>query len=157
MTIAISLTESDFSDRTVFKSLADRVGGKVDALVDGNQDIWTSTPYYTVNIVDFINHDTLSQIGEVMNRYESLENKHLMETKAMESVNGPAHYKAEGGLEAIDVIETFNLGFNLGNVIKYILRAGKKDPKKHLEDLQKAKWYLEREINTLKGPSITIG
>lgn len=58
-------------------------------------------------------------------------------------VNNPAHYKA-GGLEAIDVIEAFELGFRLGNAVKYILRAGRKLDA--LEDLKKARWYLDREI-----------
>jgi len=55
----------------------------------------------------------------------------------------PAHYKANG-IEAIDVIEAFGLGFNLGNAIKYILRAGRKSDT--ATDLAKASWYLQREI-----------
>jgi hypothetical protein len=62
---------------------------------------------------------------------------------AARAVIEPAHYKA-GGIEAIDVIEAFGLGFRLGNCIKYILRAGRKGPS--LEDLKKARWYLDREI-----------
>lgn len=64
-----------------------------------------------------------------------------------EAVNHPAHY-AGNGIEVIDVIEAFGLGFNLGNVIKYVLRAGKKD--ELIQELSKAKWYLEREIGNLK-------
>ena len=64
-------------------------------------------------------------------------------------VNHPPHYKS-GGLESIDVIEAFGLGFCLGNTVKYILRAGKKNPEKHIEDLEKAEWYLKREIERLK-------
>ena len=60
-----------------------------------------------------------------------------------EAVNHPAHYQA-GGLEAIDVIEAFGLGFSLGNAAKYILRAGRKGDA--VEDLKKARWYLDREI-----------
>lgn len=56
----------------------------------------------------------------------------------------PQHYKTASGIEAWDVIEAFELGFNLGNTIKYILRAGKKGNRK--EDLQKAQVYLLREI-----------
>lgn len=48
--------------------------------------------------------------------------------------------------EVIEVIEEFGLGFNLGNTVKYILRAGKKFEDKTLEDLKKARWYLDREI-----------
>lgn len=64
-------------------------------------------------------------------------------------VNHPSHYKS-GGLEAIDVIEAFGLGFALGNCVKYVLRAGKKDAAKEVEDLRKAKFYLERQIATLE-------
>ena len=60
-----------------------------------------------------------------------------------EMVNHPAHYQGAAGLEAIDVIEAFDLGFCLGNVVKYVLRHGKKNG---LEDLRKARWYLDREI-----------
>lgn len=56
----------------------------------------------------------------------------------------PDYYKAKG-LEAIDVIEAYDLGFCLGNAIKYLLRAGKKSSKG--EDLSKAIWYIQRELN----------
>lgn len=62
----------------------------------------------------------------------------------MDEVNRPAHY-TDGGIETIDFIEAKKLGFNLGNAIKYISRAGKKGNR--LQDLQKAQWYLTREIN----------
>lgn len=62
-----------------------------------------------------------------------------------EMVNHPSHYQSKSGIEAIDVIEAFDLGFNLGNVVKYILRCGKKDS--DIQELKKAKWYLEREIS----------
>ena len=64
-----------------------------------------------------------------------------------ENVNHPQHYN-QGKYEVIEVIEDWNLGFNLGNTVKYIGRAGHKDNK--LEDLKKAKWYLEREIQNLE-------
>lgn len=60
-------------------------------------------------------------------------------------VENPIHYKSKKGLQAIDVIENFGLGFNLGNVIKYVLRCEKKHNKK--QDLQKALWYLKRELD----------
>lgn len=58
-------------------------------------------------------------------------------------VNHPAHY-TQGGIETIDFIEAKKLNYNLGNVVKYITRADHKGSR--IEDLQKAKWYLEREI-----------
>jgi len=64
-----------------------------------------------------------------------------------DTVNHPAHYKV-GGIETIDFIEAKKLGYNLGNVVKYITRADYKGNK--LEDLRKAQWYLTREIETLK-------
>lgn len=68
----------------------------------------------------------------------------------MNAVNHPEHYGGEGSpYEAIKVIEAWELGFCLGNVIKYVARAGKKDRRKTIEDLQKARWYLAREIDKL--------
>ena len=65
-----------------------------------------------------------------------------------DNVNHPAHY-TDGKIEVIDFIEDKKLGFHLGNAVKYICRAGKKDPEKTIEDLQKAEWYLRREIQRL--------
>jgi len=66
-----------------------------------------------------------------------------------EMVNHPNHYGGEDNpYEAIKVIESWDLGFNLGNAIKYISRVGKK--MNTLEDLEKASWYINREINKLK-------
>ena len=62
-----------------------------------------------------------------------------------DNVNHPAHYTDEK-IEVIDFIEDKKLGYHLGNAVKYISRAGKKDPDKYIEDLQKAVWYLQREI-----------
>lgn len=68
----------------------------------------------------------------------------------MESVNNPEHYGGkQNTYEAIKVIESWELNFHLGNVVKYISRAGKKDKTKLKEDLEKAKWYLDRFIGTL--------
>lgn len=61
----------------------------------------------------------------------------------IDMVNHPQHY--QHGIEPIDYIESHNLNFNLGNVIKYVSRAPFKGTE--AEDLKKAKWYLEREIN----------
>lgn len=62
-----------------------------------------------------------------------------------DSVNHPSHY-TQGKYEVISVIEDWGLNFHLGNSVKYIARAGKKDPQKTIEDLKKAVWYIEREI-----------
>lgn len=64
-------------------------------------------------------------------------------------VNNPKHY-TDGKIEVIDFIEDKNLCYHLGQVIKYVSRAGKKDPKKTTEDLLKAQWYLNRKIQQLE-------
>lgn len=65
-----------------------------------------------------------------------------------EAINHPPHYGgADNPYEAIKVIEAWELGFCLGNALKYISRAGKKGDA--LEDLKKAAWYLDREIKNL--------
>jgi hypothetical protein len=62
-----------------------------------------------------------------------------------EQIDHPAHYGgADDPYEAIKVIEAWGLGFNLGNALKYVSRAGKKGDA--LTDLKKAAWYLQREI-----------
>jgi|TARA_R110000868_G_scaffold242870_4_gene498440 hypothetical protein len=68
-----------------------------------------------------------------------------------EMVNHPNHYGGEENqYEAIKVIDAWELGFSLGNTVKYISRAGKKNKEKELEDLKKAAWYLEHHINQLE-------
>lgn len=64
-------------------------------------------------------------------------------------VNRPAHY-TDGKIEVIDYIEDKRLGFCLGNAVKYISRAGKKDPTKEVEDLNKAIWYINRRIKEIQ-------
>nr|DAD78090.1 MAG TPA: nucelotide kinase [Siphoviridae sp. ctrgt10] len=64
-------------------------------------------------------------------------------------INHPAHYTF-GKIETIDVIEDWNLPYHLGNTVKYISRAGHKDPTKKIEDLKKAQWYLNRYIEKLE-------
>ena len=64
-----------------------------------------------------------------------------------DKINHPSHYKV-GGIETIDFIEAKELGYHLGNVVKYISRADHKDNK--LENLKKAQWYLNRIVSNLE-------
>lgn len=64
-------------------------------------------------------------------------------------VNHPPHY-TDGKIEVIDFIEDKRLNFHRGNAVKYIARAGKKNPEKEIEDLQKAVWYIHHEIERLQ-------
>lgn len=66
-----------------------------------------------------------------------------------DNINHPSHYTS-GKIEVIDFIEDQKLPYHLGNVVKYIARAGKKDPAKLVEDLKKAAWYLNRYIDQLE-------
>ena len=69
--------------------------------------------------------------------------------KNKEAVNHPQHYGGgDNPYEAIKVIDAWDLGFCLGNTVKYVARAGKKNDR--LEDLKKARWYLEHEIQKLE-------
>ena len=67
-----------------------------------------------------------------------------------DSVSRPPHYASgwSNGAEVIDLTE--HLSFCAGNVVKYVCRAGRKDPNKHVEDLKKARWYLDREIERVE-------
>ncbi|HYT42878.1 MAG TPA: DUF3310 domain-containing protein [Methylomirabilota bacterium] len=69
----------------------------------------------------------------------------------MGRIDHPEHYGGDNPYEAIKVIHAHNLNFNRGNALKYILRAGKKDPNATADDLRKAIFYLNYEIELLEG------
>ena len=91
------------------------------------------------------------ELMKVERKQSSVKNncrEKTIDEKTIEMVDHPKHYQSKHGVEVIDIIEEFGLGFHLGNVIKYVLRAGHKS--NELEDLEKAKWYLERVIDLKK-------
>ena len=73
----------------------------------------------------------------------------MAKTQSNDPVNHPSHY-CDGGIETLDFISAKKMDFFLGQVCKYISRAGKKDPEKEIEDLQKARFYLNRKIELLE-------
>ena len=77
-----------------------------------------------------------------------------LERMAHDLVNAPSHYRAGDVYETIRVIEAWKLTYNLGNYVKYISRAGRKDAL--IQDLEKARWYLDREIANHKKGSATV-
>lgn len=82
---------------------------------------------------------------------EELEGKistKILTNKAQSKVNHPSHYN-KGKIEVIDAIEDWDLNFNRGNAVKYVARAGLKNKETEIEDLQKARWYIDREIKRL--------
>jgi hypothetical protein len=66
-----------------------------------------------------------------------------------EQVNHPSHYNS-GRIEVIEFLEDQGLNFHRANAVKYIARAGKKNPDKEIEDLEKAIWYLKRDVELMK-------
>ena len=87
----------------------------------------------------------------MVNLRQSMTEEEWNEMASSNSVSHPQHYGGKDNpYEAIKVIEAWELDFNLGNVLKYISRAGKKGEWKHKEDLEKAAWYLNRAIQNLK-------
>lgn len=65
-------------------------------------------------------------------------------------VNHPSHYTEGHRIEVIEFLEDWMLPFHLSNCIKYICRAGRKNPARTIEDLEKGRWYLNRYIELLK-------
>ena len=80
---------------------------------------------------------------------ETLNSKTMINNVTADNVNHPSHYTS-GQIEVIDFIEDKELGFHLGNAVKYISRAGRKNPDKTVEDLRKAVWYINRQIQRLE-------
>ena len=78
----------------------------------------------------------------------STENPYETVRKVGSAVDHPSHYNT-GRIEVIDFIEDQKLSFHLGNAVKYICRAGRKDPDKTSEDLRKSIWYIERYIKMM--------
>lgn len=83
-------------------------------------------------------------------KYELKDNS-IKIVENLDDVSRPSHYVNgwSNGAEVIDLTE--HLSFCAGNVVKYVCRAGRKDPGKHVEDLRKARWYLDREIERVEG------
>lgn len=100
-------------------------------------------------IAEGFNGTTVEDIKNIVDNYAKTKvaKKERAPKPTVDNVNHPPHYKI-GGIETIDFIEAKNLGYNLGNVVKYITRADHKGNK--IEDLEKAQWYLNREIAKIK-------
>ena len=99
-------------------------------------------PFYEDSVTDM----TPNRMAELAYEAGIEMAKLRMEGDRGDAVNHPAHYKV-GGIETIDFIEAKKLNYNIGNVVKYLTRADHKGNRK--QDLEKAKWYLERELSTM--------
>jgi hypothetical protein len=102
--------------------------------------VWSKEMIQHINGFEFYPHEETPIMTEAM----AVTAEHVA---INDSVNHPIHYN-QTKVEVIDLIE--DMSFNRGNAVKYICRAGFKPDTDEVEDLEKAKWYLEREINRVK-------
>ena len=125
--------------------------GKGIIKLDIDEQVWD----WSENVLEKIEeNDNMNTKIEEENKVNESDLKDADISKEVEDdendpVNHPSHY-VDGNIEVMDFIEDKQLNFARGNVIKYVSRAGKKDPNKELEDISKAMWYLNREIERLK-------
>lgn len=129
---------------------------KMKALINAKQIVWIDDSGY-----HFTKNKTYPVMENKEGRYITTDAGHNIQLEALDilcwkildetpdPINHPSHY-TDGKIEVIDFIEDKNLNYLRGNVIKYVSRAGKKDKSKELEDLKKAAWYLNREIQKLE-------
>jgi len=124
------------------KEVADKLGVSTNLV---HQVRWQTKKQKPSKIVTAVQEmkTTLDALDKIKDRP-----KYRLASAFSDLVNHPAHYKA-GGIETIDFIEAKDLNYRLGNVVKYVARAGKKDTDP-IQDLEKAAWYLNREINARK-------
>jgi hypothetical protein len=130
--------------------LYDYCGNKTcsDCILNEHEWEHISKVYECLNFNDASDNE-LDKAIKLIQESEELDKAHNTD-KLVDAVNHPSHY-TDGKIEVIDYIEDKKLNFNLGNAIKYISRAGKKDKSKEVEDLEKAVFYINREISRLKG------
>ena len=109
-----------------------------------NFDEWQpiDTPEPEKNCTNCADYRSLCNVEKCGTHYDLWQ---PITTPKPDPINHPPHYTF-GKIEPLDVIEDWKLNYHLGNALKYIARAGRKDPNKKVEDLRKAVFYLEREI-----------
>ena len=128
-----------------YSEIVEKLNSLANVLSEANED----------NYMSFKVQDTLCRVIQEANRvntyirhYKNKQGKDMLmfEIEEKEMVDHPSHYNQ--GIETIEYIESWSMNFNTGNVIKYVTRAGYKD--NQLEDLKKAMWYLDREIQRIE-------
>ena len=108
-----------------------------------SEDLVEESNYYTKEEKEAYKNRTIKDVTEKFSKTF----KKIVEKG---NVEHPIHYGGDKPFEVIKVLEAWNLDFHLGNVVKYVYRAGIKDVETEIEDLEKAKWYLQRKIELLK-------
>lgn len=94
-------------------------------------------------MINYLLVKDLEFLGDIQNRRLKKKSR-----GGNDVIEHPAHYTQ--GIECMDYIESHRLNYARGNIIKYVTRAGLKDASKEVEDLEKARWYLDREIERVK-------
>lgn len=113
------------------------------------KELYIGGAYYAAELVEAANvaGGATKVVVDIPGDYESVETEEFVKP-APDAIN-PAHYQGfSNGAQVVDITE--HLSFCAGNAIKYLARAGKKDPAKHVEDLEKAAWFVQREIQRVK-------
>ena len=122
--------------------------GKGVIKLDIDEQVWD----WSENVLELIEEEktvnTKIEEGNKVNESDLKDSEISKEVKN-DPVNHPSHY-TDTKIEVMDYIEDKGFNFALGNAVKYISRAGKKDKNKTIQDLEKAEWYLNREIERLK-------
>jgi nicotinamide riboside kinase len=143
---------------TLINSLVEEINGTCH--IKTEQNLSDIIKLIKIGAIDKSSHIVETQLttdeipDSVLNQFQIYDLHHASDfkktlTTTKEAVNHPAHYGGEdNAYEAIKVIEAWGLDFLLGNTVKYIARAGKKDSE--VQDLKKAKFYLERRIAKLE-------
>ena len=128
-----------------YSEIVEKLNSLANVLTEANEE----------NYMSFKVQDTLCRVIQEANRvntyirhYKNKQGKDMLmfEIEEKEMVDHPSHYNQ--GIETIEYIESWSMNFNTGNVIKYVTRAGYKN--NQLEDLKKAMWYLQREIDRIE-------
>lgn len=130
--VAITDTRKHVSDPALFN-------GSIEGALD-----WLRNSSYPSKFLSVWskNDDLYMSVEQFLSRWL------VPQTEPNDPVNHPSHYKATRGPEVIEMVRHMN--FNRGNAVKYIARAGFKNPDTEIEDLQKAIWYLNDEIKRLQ-------
>lgn len=125
------------------------IGGKIKLDIDKYAWCWSENVLELIEESD--NMNTKIEEGNKVNESDLKDTETSKEVKddKNDPVNHPSHY-TDTKIEVMDYIEDKGFNFALGNAVKYISRAGKKDKNKTIQDLEKAEWYLNREIKRLK-------
>lgn len=125
------------------KTIQEKINNRIKEFNENQQSIKDS-------IVNLTKEYAPNSYQEILDSFYESHDKNVEDEKDCH-VNHPNHYGgSDNPYEVIKVLENWDLDFHLGNVVKYVSRAGKKDKSKEIEDLKKAMWYLQRKIELLE-------